>query len=223
MRKIVFYLFSAFVLATLVASCDFFRKGDPVGAISEVDVDYLHRDSTLYGVCGRATSMNSLQLITDLGDTLMLSIAEAQDAGQVFGGIKAGERMAVLANADSTIALKVINMSAMLGDWVTEDAVDGGNEVAITLKDGGIAESINHTLIQYKSWRIINGQLEIVNTRDDGGDFEEIYLYNITFIGPDSLVFQNDEDKYEYTRQKPQEEVDLGFELEESNFEDFVF
>ena len=55
-------------------------------------------DSTLYGICGEATSMNMLQLITDTGDTLMLDISYAKDKDQVFGGLQVGDRMAVMPN-----------------------------------------------------------------------------------------------------------------------------
>lgn len=230
MRNSVFFLYAMLTVSLLLGGCGF-KKGDPVEGMTAVDANYKNRDSTIYGVCGRATSMNSLQLFTDTGDTLQLSIAEAQEAGQVFGGIKSGERLAVVANADSTEALIVINMDGMLGDWVTEDAIDGGEEVGISIKDGGVAESINLTNIQYRSWRLVNGLLEIVNGRDGGGDFEEINLYHLVFIGPDSLVYKEvtrtdnvgREDVMEYTRQKPKEHFDPGFELEESNFEDFVF
>lgn len=226
-QTLSFFIF----LTTLVASCDFFRKGDPVGSISEVDADAQYRDSTIYGACGKATSMNSLQLITDTGDTLVLSLVNAQEAGMVLGGIKAGERMAVVANADSTEAAQVINISTLLGDWVMEDPIDGSGEVGISIKDGGVAESINHTTIQYQSWRLLNGDLEITNTRDDGVDFEETYRYKLIYLGPDSLVFQETEkpvnetraELFEYTRQKPKEHYDPGFELEDSKFEDFVF
>lgn len=225
------YLSAVFMAATTTASCGSFRQGDPVGTVEEVDADYINRDSTLYGICGRATTTDRLQLLTDMGDTLIISMTEAKTERQVFGTIKTGDRLAVVANSDSTKALKIINVTAMLGDWVMEDNLDGGDEVGISLKDGGMAESINYTTIQYTSWRLINGQLELVNTRDDGIDFEEITLYNILYIGPDSLVFQeetrpdnkNREDLFEYSRQKPKENFDPGFELEESNFEDFVF
>ena len=151
--------------------------------------------------------------------------------GMVLGGIKAGERMAVVANADSTEAVQVINISTLLGDWVMEDPIDGSGEVGISIKDGGVAESINHTTIQYQSWRLLNGDLEITNTRDDGVDFEETYRYKLIYLGPDSLVFQETEkpvnetraELFEYTRQKPKEHYDPGFELEDSKFEDFVF
>lgn len=230
-KKIITPLMFVTLCLLLIVGCDFFRKGDAVESVTEVDVEYLNRDSTLYGVCGRATTDKVLQLITDTGDTLQLSLAKAKEDGLVMGSVKVGERMAVVANIDSTLALNVINITAMLGDWVTEDAIDGGNEVGITLKDGGVAESINHTTIQYRSWRLINGFVEIANTRDDGADFEERTLYCVTRLTADSLVLKEvtksdylgREDIIEYCRQKPKEEFNPGFELEESNFDDFVF
>jgi hypothetical protein len=230
MRKVIFIPIAIMLFAYVLAGCGS-RKGDSVGSVAEVDVEYLHRDTTLYGVCGKATTMNTLQLISDMGDTIIISIAKAQERGDVYGGIRVGDRMAVLPNVDSTEAISVINISGMLGNWVMEDAIDGGNEVGICFKDGGVAESINHTNIQYKSWRLNNGVLEIVNTRDDGGDFEEIGYYHITYMGPDSLVFKEvtrpetagREDVFEYSRQKKEEHYDPGFELEDADFEDFVF
>ena len=41
-------------------------------------------DSTLYGICGEATSMNMLQMLTDTGDTLMLDISNANEKEQVL-------------------------------------------------------------------------------------------------------------------------------------------
>ena len=38
-------------------------------------------DPTIYGVCGEATSMNTLQLITDMGDTLNIDMSIAQENG----------------------------------------------------------------------------------------------------------------------------------------------
>ncbi len=67
-------------------------------------------DSLIYGVCGMSTTMHTLQLITDNGDTLMLDLQEAQAQEQVKGGIQPGERMAVEVNDDSTAARRVVNL-----------------------------------------------------------------------------------------------------------------
>jgi len=45
-------------------------------------------DSTVYGVCGDGTSMHSLQLITDMGDTIEYMMIDADDnESEVAGGL----------------------------------------------------------------------------------------------------------------------------------------
>ena len=105
------------------------------------------RDKTIYGLCGPATAMNSLEVLTDSGDTLNLRLTTAQETGQVFGGLQSGDRLAVLANASKTEALRVINLNSLLGDWVMPDPLDGSAEVGIRIKEGGVAESIEMTNI----------------------------------------------------------------------------
>ena len=72
--------------------------------------------------------MNTLQLITDTGDTLQLDLTAARDNDQVFGGLQVGDRMAVIANDERTEAVMVINQVALLGNWVMPNPIDGSDE-----------------------------------------------------------------------------------------------
>lgn len=184
------------------------------------------RDQTLYGICGNGTAMNTLQLLRDNGDTLNLSITRALEAGQVFGGMQVGDRMAVMANDDKSEALLVINQNTLLGDWVMPNPIDGSSEVGIRIKEGGIAESIDQSSIIYKTWKIYNGKLEILSQRDGGGDEEELNLYEIVKLGADSLVYKTvnkpreEMETFEYSRWKEPEQMDLhGLQLEEAEDE----
>ena len=185
--------------------------------------DVVPRDKTIYGLCGPATAMNTLEVLTDSGDTLHLSITTAQEAGQVFGGLQSGDRLAIMANPDKTVATKVINLNTLLGDWVMPDPLDGSAEVGIRIKEGGIAESIEMTNIYYRTWKIFNGNLEIQAVREGGGDEEEINLYEILILGGDTLAYKtigrlrDEEETFEYNRWKPKPQIDLrGLELEET-------
>ncbi len=178
-------------------------------------------DPTIYGVCGEATAMNTLQLITDVGDTLSIDISDARDNGKVYGGIHAGDRMAVLPNADKTKAEMVINQMTLLGNWVMPNPLDGSDEVGISIKEGGVVESIDNNGIIYKTWRLNRGQLEIVLVREGGSEDDETYYYDIVSLGPDSLIFKDSEDTFEYGRQKPKASYGSNVELEESSFDDF--
>jgi len=167
-----------------------------------------------------------------MGDTLMLSLIEAKDQKQVFGGYAVGDRMAVMLKNDH-VAKLVINLSTLLGNWVMPNPIDGSSEMGIAIKEGGIAESIEQSSVIYKTWRIFNGKLEIFAQRDGGGDEEEIYLYDITKLTADSLTYvlpnaNNDgkrdfldgEEVYEYSRQQ-ERKVNMDIKLEQSSFDDF--
>ena len=179
----------------------------------------INRDSTLYGICGDGSAMNTLQLITDVGDTLTLSIAEANEKGKCYGGFETGDRMAVMLK-DKTTAKMVINQSALLGDWVMPNPLDGSSEMGIRIKDGGIAESIDQPVLIYRSWKLFNGKLEIVAIREGGGDEVETNLYDIVSIGPDSLVFKDAEDTFEYSRYQ-EHESSVNIQLEEASEDDY--
>ena len=190
------------------------KKLESVLWVAVVDIN---RDSTFYGICGDGSAMNTLQLITDVGDTVNLSIAEANEKGLCFGGFQSGDRMAVILK-DKTTARQVINQSALLGDWVMPNPIDGSSEMGIRIKDGGIAESIDQPALIYRSWKLYNGKLEIVAVREGGGDAVETNLYDIVAIGPDTLVFKDSEETYEYSRYR-EHKSNVHIEFEE--VEDF--
>ena len=179
-------------------------------------------DPTLFGVCGVETSMNTLQLITDTGDTLHLDLTAARDNDQVFGGLQVGDRMAVLANDNRTEAIMVVNQAALLGNWVMPNPIDGSDEVGIAIKEGGIAESIEQSAIVYKTWKLTRGKLEIVLVREGGTEEEETYLYDIVKLTPDSLIYKDADDTFEYCRQKPKETYGMDVELEDAQSEFFM-
>ena len=189
-----------------------FDNGDSLG----IDVD-----STLYGICGEATSMNMLQMITDTGDTLMLDISAAKENDQVFGGLQVGDRMAVITNRDKTEAVLVINQATLLGNWVMPNPIDGSDEVGFRIKEGGIAESIEQSDLVYKTWRLIRGQLEVVMMRESGSGEDETMLYDIVKLGPDSLTLKDAEETLEYSRQKPREEYGKDVKLEDASADDY--
>jgi len=200
-------------VAMVMGSCG--KKGGGQQVYTEPDstvIVNVNRDSTFYGICGDGSAMNTLQLITDVGDTVNLSIAEANEKGLCFGGFQSGDRMAVILK-DKTTARQVINQSALLGDWVMPNPIDGSSEMGIRIKDGGIAESIDQPALIYRSWKLYNGKLEIVAVREGGGDAVETNLYDIVAIGPDTLVFKDSEDTYEYSRYRERKSnVNIDFE-----------
>ena len=98
-------------LIVMLGSCG--NKSQSVPFDNGDSVYYAQADPTLFGVCGVETTMNTLQLITDTGDTLHLDLTPARDKDQVFGGMHVGDRMAVIANDERTMAILVVNQAAL--------------------------------------------------------------------------------------------------------------
>lgn len=189
------------VAAGLIAitSCDNKQQNkiefvEPAGTVQK------STDVTMYGICGEGSAMNTLQLLTDSGDTLNLNLEAAKDANLVMGSYAPGDRMAVLTTADKKEIKSVINETTLMGKWLMPNPIDGSSTVGIFIKDGGIAESIDQSTIIYKTWRVVDGKLEISLVREGGGDEEETNLYNIELLTADSLVYYNEDDRFEYSR-----------------------
>lgn len=226
-KSVLFVVMAACVIA--LGSCGGGNKqSQDVAENDSTSVDDLiPRDRTIYGLCGEGTAMNTLELLTDNGDTIILSMTNAQEAGTVFGGLQTGDRLAVLTDpTNKQEVAEVINMSTLLGDWIMPDPLDGSSEVGIRIKEGGVAESIEMTNIIYRTWKIFNGKLEILSIREGGGDEEEMNLYEILYLGADSLAYKtvgrshDEEETFEYSRWKEKPQVDLhGLKLEEHNDE----
>ena len=184
--------------------------------------EIVNADPTIYGICVEGTAMNILQLVTDMGDTMSIDISAAQEDGKVFGGMQVGDRMAVLPGTKKQTASMVIDQASLLGNWVMPNPLDGSDEVGIRIKEGGIAESIEQSNITYKTWRLSRGKLEIVLVREGGSEEEETYIYDLVKLGPDSLIYKDAEETFEYSRQKPREKYGTEIELEDAQNEFFM-
>src|SRR5574344_537138 len=186
----------------MISGCGGKRSG-----ASEVDSDTVSaadlavKDKTLYGICGEATAMNTLQLITDNGDTLNISIEHARDNNMVFGGLEVMNKMAVLLAPDSS-AIEVINLSSMLGNWVEPNPLDGSSMQGLTIKESGIATSIENT-VTYKTWRIFNGKLLLTYINEGSmNDNETVDTFDIKSLGNDSLTISNPNEIHQFSRRR---------------------
>lgn len=218
MRKVVLMAVAVVSMLNVIAC------GEKKSAVPFEEMESLEnslRDSTIYGICSEGSAMNTLQLITDNGDTLTLSTMAAKEAGHSYGGYSIGDHMAVLTDQSKTNAIVIVNLTTLLGEWVMPNPMDGTSEMGICIRDGGIAESINQPAIIYETWRLVNGKLELMSVRDGGGDFEEVERYQLLYLSSDSLAYCNEEDTYEYSRPHPEEDYSgLDIELDDEAEED---
>ena len=178
------------------------------------------QDPTIYGVCGEGSAMNTLQIVTDLGDSIVLDLNYARENNQVFGGLQAGDRMAVVPNSKKTEALIVVNQADLLGNWVMPNPLDGSDEVGFRIKEGGILEGIEQSSLTFKTWRLVRGKLETVAVREGGGEEEEVNIYDLVKVRPDSLILKDNDDTYEYGRQQVKKPLS-DIKLEEASADDY--
>ena len=183
-------------VAAMTAGCDNKSSRQTTEeAPDSTAAEVVDRDFTLYGVCGDGSAMNTLQLVTDEGDTVVVSIDDANDRGLCYGGFQSGDRMAVILEEDETTASQVVNLTALTGDWVASDPANP--QSGIRLKEDGVAENIGNGAVEYRSWRLFNGRLLIECVRDGA---TETGSYEIVSIGPDSLVFKDSSQLFKYSR-----------------------
>lgn len=190
--KHVAMLCASILLMALVGCNAKKEKPQPLAETNEEIVD-----TTVYGVCGDGTSMHSLQLVTDAGDTLTYTIldAEADLDGEVSGGIvsnvegglMSGDKVAVTGMKidGELIANRVINVTSLLGHWTSLDK-------NFEIEEGGTVRSnVKAETSPWTSWKILNGQLLL--NRD---------TFDITSLGADSLYIENQKGIYIFKRQK---------------------
>ena len=190
--KHVAMLCASILLMALVGCNAKKEKPQPLAEANEEIVD-----TTVYGVCGDGTSMHSLQLVTDAGDTLTYTIldAEADLDGEVSGGIvsnvegglMSGDKVAVTGMKidGELIANRVINVTSLLGHWTSLDK-------NFEIEEGGTVRSnVKAETNPWTSWKILNGQLLL--NRD---------TFDITSLGADSPYIENQKGIYIFKRQK---------------------
>lgn len=171
-------------LLFLVLACNDTKKNAGKG-VEPVPETAVVEDTTLYGRCGEGTAMHTLELITDKGDTLSLSLYSDNGETVVHGGLLAGDRLAVISakNADGEdVVAKVINLTTLLGTWMSIDK-------RFELHEGGAVVSNVKEPHPYTEWSILNGKLVL------SADTFDIYS-----LGPDSLYLENADGIYAYKR-----------------------
>lgn len=163
------------------------RKAQPQRA-ADAATETTDTDSTVYGICGDGTSMHTLQLITDAGDTLDYELLDSQDReADVQGGLMAGDRMAVMGKVENgtNVASRAINLTTLLGRWSSIDK-------DFVIEEGGTVKSnIKAENNSWISWKIHNGKLLL--NKD---------TFSISVLGADSLFLENDRGIFTYKRQK---------------------
>lgn len=164
------------------------EKGGKAITVGNISDDKADADSTIFGVCGENTAMHTLELIGDDGVVRNYIINLDDSTGSVvFGGLLTGDRMAVTAKVEygDTIATKVINLTTLLGEWLSLDK-------NFDIQEGGtVASHVETETNPWTSWKIFNGML--VLNKD---------TFDIIELGADSLYMENNDGVFAYKRKR---------------------
>jgi len=187
MKKLLFLTISIF----LIAACQ--QKKETQSIVEQIEEEVL--DSTLYGICGEGTMMHTLQLITNMEDTveILINDEDVESATLVVGGLMSGDRMAVTTykSEDGLVASRIINLTSLLGKW---SSIDKSFEMT---EDGEVVSDVKLESRPWTSWRILNGNLLL--NRD---------TFCIVNLGADSLELENTNGIYFYKRVRDTMKVD---------------
>ena len=186
MKRLV-YVMMALVVLFVANSCKDKKTVPVISTNDSVALEDAENDSTIYGVCGEGTSMHSLELISDAGDTLTVFIDDEQP-GIVQGGLLAGDRIALIgykAQDGEMLAQKVINLTSLLGKWTS---LDKNFDI---LEGGEVKNNVKAEINPWTSWKILNGKLLL--NKD---------TFAIDNLGPDSLMLENTQGIYVFKRQE---------------------
>lgn len=189
MKRSLYFIF-ALALCSLFVSCT-----DKKGEATQENADTLSvadNDTTIYGTCGKNTTMHNLELLADNGTTLSFLVNTTVDEegntleNAVVGGLLAGDRLAVISQVvdGDTTATKVLNLTTLKGKWVS---LDRSFEI---LDDGDVLSAIQSEKNPYTTWRIHNGHLLL------GCD-----TFDILTLGADTLEIESRKGIYVYKRQ----------------------
>ena len=174
-----------FVGLVVLGACTDKKPQQPVNI--SINIDYVdENDTTLYGKCGDGSSMHVLELVTDKGDTLYVSVNE-DSLETLKGGMTVGDRMAVAFEKDAEMegygsASIAINLTTLMGKWMALDKT-------FELQEGGIVTGDTSEPKPYREWKIFNGHL-VLST-----DTFDVYA-----LSADSLFLEGKQGIFAYKR-----------------------
>lgn len=172
------------MLVFLLSSCGG-KKTEPVASDADSIVATV-KDNALYGTCGDATSMNSIQLIADDGTEHTL-IVDVDSGSVILGGLMSGDRLTALCSKiDGDVrADRVVNITTLMGQWTS---LDRNFELC---EDGSVNSNVSAESRPYTAWSFVNTNL-ILNTD----------TFSILSLGADSLELENDKGIFVYKRKR---------------------
>ncbi len=153
MQKISFLLFLCSVIVFIGCKGDKKKAEHP--EINIQPMELIPEIKEIQGIIGEGTSMHTIELLTEQGDTLYISNQEQT----VLGGLTVGDKMNIVytAKGDTLSSITAVNITTLAHLWSQLD--DYGNEQTLELTPDGEAYTVNMSSLNYDSWQIKDGSL----------------------------------------------------------------
>ncbi len=162
-------------------------KGD------STEVSFSEGDSVVIGYAGAECTDSVLDLIQPPSDPQHFSTVKARRNGNIVGNFLTGDRVAVVLSADKKRVLRAIDISSLIGKWLTGDSINDPAAHGFNLNEDGYASTISKKMdkLQYKNWDIRGARL--VLTKCDAMLANPVMYYDtldIISLEGDTLVLR---------------------------------
>ena len=156
-----FYIYMSVVAALAVLHACGGKTGSPQMKPDSTEVSFGENDSVVYGYAGAECTDSVLDLIQPPGDPQHFSILKARERGHVVGNFRTGDRVAVVLSHDRKRVVRAIDISSLVGRWITGDSIGDPQAHGFNLSEDGYASAISQKIgkLRYRKWNILGGQL----------------------------------------------------------------
>lgn len=188
----------AIALATILGvfvpgACKSDASGPQVLGGDSAEVSFSEGDSVYYGYAGAECTDSVLDFIQPGNDPVHYQILEARQNGNVIGNFLTGDRVAVVVSSDKKHVVRAIDMSSLIGQWLTGDSIGDPAAHGFNLGEDGYASTISSQPVKmrYRRWDIRSARL--VLTKNDPmvphpvNDYD---TFNIISLEQDTLVLR---------------------------------
>lgn len=154
MLKSIFLPICAAMIATMI-SCGG-KTHAPALKNDSTEISFSNGDSVETGYAGSECTDSILDFIKPGEDPQHYNIIQARKHGAIIGNFDTGDQVAIVLSEDKKRVVRAIDLSSLIGRWLTGDSIGDPAATGFTLGEDGYAGTITTKpeRLRYKSWDI---------------------------------------------------------------------
>lgn len=200
MLKSIFIPIGILMIASAVSCGN--KSHTPALKGDSTEISFSNGDSVETGYAGSECTDSILDFIKPGEDPQHYNIIQARKHGAIIGNFDTGDQVAIVLSEDKKRVVRAIDLSSLIGRWLTGDSIGDPAATGFTLGEDGYAGTISQKpeRLRYKSWDIKSAKL--VLTKCDGMLSHPVMYYdtfNIVSLEQDTL-FLRPEGKWTRTK-----------------------